>query len=104
MPGSNERSVQLIGSTAQITECVSHFLEDISKVWKKRLRGHLAHSGAIFLPCRKSLVSPYICTSLDSSWEAPWILALVPPGGVVEEVLLPSGAGVGEAVVEVGVG
>ena len=32
MPGSNERSVQLIGSNAQIIECVQHFLDDISKV------------------------------------------------------------------------
>ena len=32
MPGSNERSIQLIGSNAQIVECVEHFLDDISKV------------------------------------------------------------------------
>lgn len=33
MPGSNERSIQLVGSNSQIIECVEHFLEDISKVW-----------------------------------------------------------------------
>lgn len=35
MPGSNERSVQLIGSTEQIVQCVHHFLDDISQVWGK---------------------------------------------------------------------
>lgn len=32
MPNSNERSIQLMGTTDQILECVHHFLEDISKV------------------------------------------------------------------------
>ena len=32
MPNSNERSVQLIGTEEQITECIEHFLEEISKV------------------------------------------------------------------------
>lgn len=36
MPGSNERSIQLIGSNAQIVECVEHFLDDIGKVRKER--------------------------------------------------------------------
>ena len=33
MPNSNERSVQLIGTEQQITECVHYFLDEISKVW-----------------------------------------------------------------------
>lgn len=41
MPGSNERSVQLVGSNEQIKECVEHFLEDIGKVrvvtWKQQV-------------------------------------------------------------------
>lgn len=32
MPRSNERSVQLMGSIAQIVECVQHILDDIGKV------------------------------------------------------------------------
>ena len=32
MPNSNERSVQIVGSEKQITECVQYFLEEISKV------------------------------------------------------------------------
>lgn len=32
MPGSNERSIQLVGSQSQISECVEHFLDDIGKV------------------------------------------------------------------------
>lgn len=32
MPGSNERSIQLIGSIEQVAECAQHFLDDIGKV------------------------------------------------------------------------
>ena len=32
MPNSNERSVQIIGTESQISECVEYFLEEISKV------------------------------------------------------------------------
>ena len=42
MPNSNERSVQIVGSEKQITECVQYFLEEISKVRGReggRIRG-----------------------------------------------------------------
>ena len=32
MPGSNERSIQLIGGVDAMCECVRSFLDDISKV------------------------------------------------------------------------
>lgn len=32
MPNSNERSVQVIGTEQQITDCVNYFLDEISKV------------------------------------------------------------------------
>ena len=32
MPGSNERSVQLIGNIDQISDCVHHFLDEVNKV------------------------------------------------------------------------
>ena len=46
MPNSNERSVQLIGTEQQITECIFYFLDEISKVCVSRVSlssGNLLH-------------------------------------------------------------
>ena len=51
MPGSNERSVQLVGSNEQIKECVEHFLDDIGKVreesWGSRVAVSVGGGGSL---------------------------------------------------------
>jgi hypothetical protein len=58
MPNSNERSVQLIGTEEQITECVRYFLDEISKVCA--LVGcQLRVERSADVPCRTQVV--WIC-------------------------------------------
>lgn len=98
MPGSNERSVQLIGTNAQIVECVEHFLDDIGKV----RNGRNWESGLLvtFPPLRKNHANQFISMSLVNISMVPRT-CLCPPGGVeVGGEAHPSGAV--EEVVAVG--
>ena len=90
MPNSNERSVQLIGTEEQITDCTHHFLDEISKVCPvgqtSLTRSHtlthslsLSHthiytlslSLSLSLSDRKSHGSQYSCMSPQRSSQCP---------------------------------
>ena len=73
MPNSNERSVQIIGTESQISECVEYFLEEISKVvcrapggggWGCKAFSFLKEPClSLLFSFRRSRGSQFICTS-----------------------------------------